>query len=128
METLITKGIKISVDSNYRPKYSNPLESKYVYSYSIVIENLSSNTVQLLRRHWYVMDGIGFIREVEGEGVIGKQPIINPGSSHQYESWSQLNTDMGKMYGTYLMFDYESDIYFKAVIPQFYLFYPFKVN
>ncbi len=128
METLITKGIKVSVETQYQSAYSRPLEMKYVFSYHIKIENLSNDTVQLLRRHWYIFDSNGVIREVEGEGVIGKQPILQPGESHEYASWSPLMTEMGKMYGSYLFVRESDEEQFRVQIPEFFLLAPFKLN
>lgn len=128
METLTTKGIKISVETFYHEQHSRPTEQKFVFVYRITIENKSNSTVQLLHRHWYIFDSNGAIREVEGEGVIGKKPILNPGQSHQYVSWSPLQSDMGKMYGYYLMMDRDKKTNFKVLVPEFKLIAPFKEN
>ena len=128
METLITNGIKISVETFYQKSYSRPLENKYIFAYRIYIENLSSKTVRLMRRHWYIKDSSGTIREVEGEGVIGKQPTLSPGESHQYVSWSPLVSDIGKMYGTFLMLNKDTGSQFRVSIPEFKLIAPFKLN
>ena len=128
METLTTKGIKISVETFYHEKHSRPTDHKFVFLYRITIENKSNTTVKLLRRHWYIFDSNGNIREVEGEGVIGKQPILRPGESHQYVSWSPLQSGMGKMYGYYLMNDQMKDKNFKVLVPEFKLVAPFKLN
>ncbi len=128
METLITNGVKVSVETSYQPSYSRPLEMKYIFSYHITIENVSAHTVQLLRREWLIFDSNGVIRTVEGEGVIGKQPILAPGESHQYASWSPLATEMGKMTGAYI---FRRDIdgkEFRVNIPEFRLIAPFKMN
>jgi ApaG protein len=128
MEALITRGIKVSVETSYQPAYSRPLEMKYIFSYHILIENLSTETVQLLRRHWYILDSTGVVREVEGEGVIGKQPILQPGESHEYASWSPLMTELGKMSGTYLFVRPADGEQFEVEIPEFQLIAPFKLN
>ncbi len=128
METLTTKGIKISVETYYHEKHSRPVEEKFVFVYQITIENKSNTTVQLLHRHWYIFDSNGVVREVEGEGVIGKQPILKPGESHQYVSWSPLQSEMGKMYGYYLMHDQVKNKNFKVPVPEFKLIAPFKMN
>lgn len=128
MHTLTTQGIKVSVEATYQPAYSRPLEMKYIFSYHIVIENLSNETVQLLRRHWHIFDSNGIIREVEGEGVIGKQPVLAPGEVHQYASWSPLMTELGKMSGTYLFVRQSDNEQFKVKIPEFQLLAPFKLN
>ena len=128
MNTLITNGIKVSVETFYQNRYSNPVESKYVFAYRITIENLSSKTVQLLRRHWYIIESNGESQEVEGEGVIGKQPTLQPGDAHQYVSWSQISTAIGKMYGTYLMINASDQNHFYVSIPEFQLIAPAKLN
>lgn len=128
METLITNGIRVSVETQYQPTYSRPLEMKYIFSYHITIENLSSETVQLLRREWEIFDSNGIIRKVEGEGVIGKQPVLAPGESHQYASWSPLMTEMGKMSGAYIFRRDIDNHEFRVNIPDFRLIAPFKLN
>jgi len=128
MQTLITKDIKISVENFYRPEHSTPSQFKFVFSYEINIQNMGDRTVQLLRRHWYIMDALGMLQEVEGPGIIGKQPILKPGNIHQYESWCELHTDMGKMYGYYLMEDLETGENFKVLIPEFQMVGAFKKN
>ena len=128
LETTVTNGIKVSVETFYQEEYSRPIENKYIFAYRIYIQNLSENTVQLMRRHWYIIDSNGMIREVEGEGVIGHQPILAAGDSHQYVSWSHLFTEMGKMYGYYLFVRQIDGEMFKATIPEFQLVVPFKLN
>ncbi len=128
MDKLTTNGIRITVETFYQQNYSRPMENKYIFAYRINIENRSSKTVQLLRRHWYIKDSSGMVREVEGEGVIGKQPILSPGESHQYVSWSPLVSDIGKMYGTFLMLNKDNGSQFRVSIPEFKLIAPFKLN
>ena len=128
METLITKGIKISVVSKYQASQSRPVHNQYVFAYQITIENQSNHTVQLLRRHWYIFDASGMRREVEGDGVIGKQPILHPGESHQYTSWCPLFSGMGKMHGTYLMESQLDQSRFEVLVPEFQMIAPPKLN
>ncbi len=128
METLTTHGITISVDKTYQETYSNPLKNQFVFTYNIHIENNSDHTVQLLRRHWYIHDSNGIKREVEGEGVIGEQPILHPGDSHQYSSWSPLLSEIGKMFGTFLMERKKDKRRFKVNIPEFQLVATSKLN
>ena len=99
----VTEGVSITVETFYQPAQSNPVGSEYLFAYRITIENLSSMPVKLLRRHWHIMDSNGSVREVEGEGVVGQQPIIEPGQSYQYVSAANLRSEIGKMYGTYQM-------------------------
>ncbi|MBA3649649.1 MAG: Co2+/Mg2+ efflux protein ApaG [Chitinophagales bacterium] len=128
MITKITEGIKISVETFYQDEYSQPLNNEFMFAYRITIENGSDHTIKLLRRHWYIFDSHGVTREVEGEGVVGLQPVIEPGKSHQYISGSHLKTEIGKMYGTYLMEKVIDGKKFKVNIPDFQLIAPFKLN
>jgi ApaG protein len=128
LEITVTHGIKVSVETFYQEEYSRPLENKFIFAYRITIENMSPYTVQLMRRHWYIVDCNGMTREVEGEGVIGKQPILEPGESHQYVSWSHLFTEIGKMYGYYTFQRISDGSLFKATIPDFNLVTPTKMN
>ncbi len=99
----ITENIKVSVRPLYLETESNVLSRKFVFAYFITIENLSSDTVQLLRRHWIITHHTGKVEEVEGEGVIGKQPVIAPGQKHEYNSFCILESLEGFMEGTYTM-------------------------
>ena len=101
MVTQITEGVKISVDSVYQTEYSNPESDHYMFAYRISIENLGNDSVQLLRRHWYIFDSNGSKREIEGEGVVGLQPVILPGQTHEYVSGCNLKSEMGFMEGKY---------------------------
>jgi ApaG protein len=128
METLITNGIKISVDPHFEPQHSNPLHGKFLFSYHITIENLSEYAVQLMARHWHIFDSIGIKREVIGDGVIGQQPILEPRQVHEYSSWCPLTTGLGKMYGHYTMQRLDNDHTFEVVIPSFDLIAPIQLN
>lgn len=128
MEVLITQGIKISVTPKYEPQHSNPLDHKYLFSYHIVIENLSEYTVQLLKRHWLIRNAHGELKEVQGDGVIGKQPILHPGQIHEYSSWCPLTTAIGRMKGSYLMKRLSDEGTFNVQIPAFELVAAFKYN
>ena len=128
METIVTNGIKVCVETSYQEEYSRPMEKKFVFAYRITIENVSEYTVQLTHRHWTIVDSNGTTKKVDGEGVIGQQPILAPGEKHQYVSWSHLFTEFGKMHGHYI-FNRQSDGYqFKATIPEFHLMTPYKMN
>ncbi|MBK8655032.1 MAG: Co2+/Mg2+ efflux protein ApaG [Haliscomenobacter sp.] len=128
METLTTNDIRVSVETAYQAHYSNPLENKFIFAYRITIENLGRQTVQLLRRRWIITESTGEAREVEGEGVIGRQPVLQPGESHQYVSWSHISTGLGKMAGAYQMIHSDSQEAFTAEIPEFQLVAPFLLN
>ena len=124
----ISEGIKISVETFYQPDYSNPANNEFMFAYRINIENTNPFPVKLLRRHWYIHDGGAGVREVEGEGVVGVQPLINPGESYQYISGCNLRTELGKMFGIYQMENIHNGILFNAEIPVFEMIVPFKLN
>ena len=99
-----------------------------MFAYRITLQNNNAFPVKLLRRHWYIFDSNGTQREVEGEGVVGVQPQINPGEQYQYVSGCNLRTEMGKMYGTYVMENIASKKQFNVKIPVFDMIVPFKMN
>jgi ApaG protein len=119
METQTTNGIKISVETFYQPKYSKPVEMQYIFAYRIRIENLTDQPVQLLRRYWRVVESTGQVREIEGEGVIGQQPLLAPGERHEYVSWVHLATGIGTMEGSYLMQHHPHGEHFRVRVPRF---------
>ena len=116
--TATTEDAKISVRPVYLDGQSDPLERKFVFTYYVRIENKGTGPLQLLRRHWFINHAGGRVEEVEGEGVVGKQPIIPPGKAHEYNSFCILETFEGSMEGTYL-FRRENGEYFRATIPRF---------
>jgi ApaG protein len=128
MTTHITEGVKISVETIFQPEYSNPANEHYMFAYKINIENLTDYSVQLMRRHWFIFDSNGTRREVEGEGVVGQQPVIDPGQSHEYVSGCNLKTDMGKMEGSYEMRRLVDDEEFEVIVPNFNMIAPYKLN
>ncbi|EFK60024.1 MULTISPECIES: Co2+/Mg2+ efflux protein ApaG [Sphingobacterium] len=128
MVSLITEGVKISVESIYQPEYSNPEKEHFMFAYRISIENVGDYTVQLLRRHWQIFDAIGEHREVEGDGVVGEQPVIQPGESHQYVSGCNLKSEMGYMEGTYQMSRQLDGEIFYVEIPRFNLIANHRLN
>lgn len=128
MVTEITEGIKVSVVTEYQPEYSSPGQNHFVFTYHISIENNSNHTIKLLRRHWHIFDTGYPMREVEGEGVVGRQPVLEPGQSHQYVSGCNLKSGIGKMLGTYLMEKVVDGQHFRVVIPEFIMSAPFRSN
>lgn len=128
METLITEGIQVSVTTEFQLQHSNPAQRKFVHSYEVTIENKSQYTVQLMRRHWIIKDGFSNVREVKGDGVIGEQPVLQPGQKHTYSSWSPLPTDVGSMKGTYLMVRLSDQHQFEVRVPEFSLVADYKLN
>lgn len=124
----VTHDVNIVVETFYQAAQSRPLLSEYLFAYRITIENLGAVPVKLLRRHWHIIDSNGDVREVEGEGVVGQQPTIEPGESYQYISSCNLSSDVGKMYGTYTMEDLFTKKTIVVTIPEFQLIAPFKNN
>lgn len=128
MTSAITEGVKVTVKTQYQPEYSQPFKAHFVFTYLITIENRSDHSVQLLRRHWFIYDTDGTVREVEGEGVIGQQPVLEPGQVHQYTSGCNLRTSIGKMTGTYLMERLMDGKRFEVAIPEFVMITPYRLN
>jgi ApaG protein len=128
MVTEVTKGIKVSVESEYQKEYSSPRQYHFVFTYKVTIENQSDNSIQLRRRHWFIKDAGYTDREIEGIGVIGVQPVIEPGQFHSYVSGCNLKSGIGKMYGTYDMVKIIDGSTFQATIPEFIMILPEKLN
>lgn len=128
MASKVTEGVAITVETFYQPDYSNPVSGEYMFAYRITIQNNNSFPIRLLRRHWYIFDSNGTNREVEGEGVVGVQPQINPSEQYQYVSGCNLRTEMGKMYGSYAMENLSNKQLFEVKIPVFEMIVPFKLN
>jgi len=120
MYTATTEDITITVRPIYLDGQSDPIAKKFVFGYFIRIENHRNESVQLLRRHWFIRDSIGNEKEVEGEGVVGRQPVIKAGEAHEYSSYCVLETFEGSMEGTYQMQRPEGEL-FSVTIPKFIL-------
>ena len=127
MNTQITHDIRVSVNIFYQDQYSQPQNDKFFFAYKVRIENNSAETVQLLSRRWQIFDSNNISRKVEGEGVVGEQPVLNPGDAHEYVSWCNLETEMGKMEGSYLM-QKEDNRRFRVRIPEFHLIAAYRMN
>ena len=128
MITKSTAGINVSVEIQYNAQHSHPIASHYFFAYSITIKNASDYTVQLKKRHWFIFDSNGIKSEVEGNGVVGEQPILIPGQSYQYVSGCNLLSDMGKMGGVYIMEREIDGEVFHVTIPEFMMVVPYKFN
>ncbi|MGO1596559.1 MAG: Co2+/Mg2+ efflux protein ApaG [Sphingobacterium sp.] len=128
MTTQITSGIKISVISRFQSEYSNPDSEHFMFAYRITIENLSEYTIQLVRRHWNIYDSIGVNKQVDGDGVVGEQPVLAPGDIHQYMSGCNLKSDIGFMEGYYEMIREFDNSIFHVHIPRFHLIADYRLN
>ncbi|MFN3852812.1 MAG: Co2+/Mg2+ efflux protein ApaG [Phreatobacter sp.] len=118
MYRAITRGIQITVQPQFLPERSDPDSNQFFWAYRIEIVNLSPDTVQLRTRYWRITDGRGQVQEVRGPGVVGEQPIIEPGGAFAYTSGCPLTTPSGIMAGHYVMVT-ERDTVFEAEIPAF---------
>jgi ApaG protein len=113
-----TDGVTVRVRPTYLPQESDPDSRRWVWAYSIEIENNRPDPVQLVARHWTITDAMGRTEEVRGPGVVGEQPVIEPGDSYTYASGCPLSTPSGSMVGDYSMADGEG-LMFVVAIPAF---------
>ncbi|MDE2446586.1 MAG: Co2+/Mg2+ efflux protein ApaG [Alphaproteobacteria bacterium] len=113
-----TRHISVHVEPRYLEHQSNPDDGKYVWSYTITLRNLGQETIKLLTRHWIITDGLGRMQEVRGDGVVGEQPVLPPGTAFQYTSGCPLATPSGVMQGSYGMIT-DQDEPFDVAIPAF---------
>ena len=113
-----TARVSVHVQSQYVASQSSPDDDRYVFAYTITIRNLGRSSVQLLGRYWLITNGNGRETEVQGEGVVGEQPLIAPGNEFQYTSGAVIETPMGTMQGHYVMVDEQGDT-FHVEIPVF---------
>lgn len=118
-----TEGFLVRVRPTYLPDQSEPDEHRYVWAYSVEIENRSNETAQLVSRHWIITDAAGRVEEVKGPGVVGEQPTLKPGESYAYASGCPLSTRSGLMVGSYEMVSDAGDR-FEIAIPAFSLDLP----
>lgn len=127
MENEVNYDIQVTVTTHYIKEESNPEASRFIFSYTILIENTGDISAKLLSRHWIITDADNRIQEVKGKGVIGEQPYIKPGQSFQYSSGTMLETPVGSMQGSYQMVA-DDDHHFDAIIEPFSLALPKILN
>jgi ApaG protein len=120
----ITDGIRVTVRPIFAPDHSDPDEPRFVFIYHIRIENLGTVTAQLRWRHWFIHDEIGGDSEVEGEGVVGRMPLLAPGELHEYQSFCVLRAPTGHMHGYYLFRRSDDGTELRVAIPRFDLIAP----
>ena len=116
-------NLNVGVKTEFLAEQSDPSRNRYVFAYKITITNSGIQSAQLMSRKWIITDGDGKIQEVTGTGIVGQQPIIEPGQQHQYTSGTVLETKVGSMSGFYSMVAADGHE-FSAVIPSFTLSYP----
>jgi ApaG protein len=120
-----TGGIRVAVKPSYLDDQSDPSENRYIWSYAVTIENLGSETVQLISRYWHITDARGHVQEVRGPGVVGEQPVLEPGQAFEYSSGCPLPTPSGAMVGRYQLRSASGEN-FEAHIPMFLLESPYE--
>ena len=128
MVTQITRGIKVSIKTSFEGTYYKESKLHNAFEYIVKIENQSKELVQLNSRHWNILDSLNDDETVDGEGVIGKKPVLKPGEVHTYSSGCLLASPYGAMYGFYRMINLNSTKKFNVVIPSFKLSAPFALN
>ena len=122
-----TRKINITVNPYFLDDQSEPEEQHFVWAYQVTIDNQGNEKVQLKNRYWKIIDSNGSEQEVKGEGVVGEQPVLNPGEKFEYTSGTPLSTPSGFMGGYYEM-ETKTGKKFEAIIPQFSLDSPFIKN
>jgi len=115
--------ISVSASVKYLPEQSDEKSGRYVFAYTISIRNTGNATAQLIARHWVITDAQGLVQEVRGLGVVGAQPVLRPGESHEYTSGAAIATPVGTMRGSYQMVA-DDGTRFEAPIPEFTLSVP----
>jgi ApaG protein len=124
----VTKGIKISVETNFEGTFYKNYKVNFAFGYKVTIENQSKDSVQLNTRHWEILDALNNVEFVDGEGVIGKKPVLKHGESHTYTSGCLLTSPFGAMKGHYDMINLNNSTKFKVAIPSFKLSAQFALN
>lgn len=127
MSTALTDGIRVDVESRYLPDRSEPGSHRWLFGYTITVSNVGDAPAQLRSRHWIIADADGNLEDVEGDGVVGQQPRLEPGEGFRYSSFCVLKTPHGSMGGTYRMVR-DDGTAFDAVIARFPLLIPQQVN
>ena len=123
MQTDVSAGIQIDVETLYVESESDPQKNRFVFAYTITIRNVGETPARLMTRHWVIRDANGKVQEVQGDGVVGEQPHLKPGEGFQYTSGTMLETSMGTMGGSYQMVTDDGSV-FKAPIEDFLLSAP----
>ncbi|WP_092494687.1 Co2+/Mg2+ efflux protein ApaG [Faunimonas pinastri] len=123
MYSATTHGIRVTVEPQYMEDESDPVEARFFWAYTVEIENGSTGPVQIIARDWTITDQTGAVESVKGLGVVGEQPVIEPGSSFSYTSGCPLKTPSGFMVGTYQAVGSEGEV-FTIEIPAFSLDLP----
>jgi len=124
----VTRGIRVQVESRHVPEQSDPAGGRWVFAYRVRIANEGGTVVQLVSRRWVITDADGDQQVVEGPGVVGQQPVLGPGESHEYVSFCPLGTPFGTMEGSYRMVPQDGADPFDAQVAPFALNEPFAIH
>lgn len=127
MSNAVSDGIRVTVKAKFWPERSSPDNSQWAFTYSVTVVNEGTRGATLRARHWVITDATGRIEEVRGEGVVGKQPRLEPGERFEYQSWAMLRTSFGTMRGEYVM-ERPDGSKFEAKIAEFALTQPNALN
>jgi len=128
METAITEGVQITVETKFRSDLSHVIDNQFFFNYTITMENRNNFTVQLLSRDWYIFDSLNEPNFVSGNGVIGEQPILKPGQQFTYMSGCELFSEIGFMKGFYTFKNLSDNNLFQVYVPVFKLIHPPRLN
>lgn len=114
---IVTRGIRVRVDPQFDAHRSSPATGRWFFIYTVTIFNEGTETIQLLTRHWIITDGTGRVEEVRGPGVVGEQPVLEPGESFRYSSGCPLTTDIGTMEGSFQMITEDGETFDARIAP-----------
>lgn len=128
MYTAITSEIEIQVATHFAAEHSVPFSKEHYFAYHIRITNHSAAAIQVMAREWYIRDGVTHTRLVKGEGLVGKQPHIAPGHTHEYVSFCNLQSEFGLMSGKFFAIRKSDGASIELQVPQFTLMVPYLLN
>ena len=124
----VTRGIKISVKTNFEGTYFQNYRLHFAFHYQITIENQCKDAIQIVARKWEIFDALNQMEVIAGEGIVGKKPVIQPGHTHTYQSGSLLTSPIGAMRGFFEVVNFTTTRRFQVVIPTFQLNTPYIMN
>lgn len=127
MAELVTRDVRVRVESEFVPERSNVQVSEFVFTYKVSIANIGAETIQVLGRRWVITDAFGEFEEILGEGVVGEQPVLRPGEEFRYSSFCPIKTSFGTMKGEFEVVTDEAEA-FLVEIPEFVLAHPHSVH
>ncbi len=127
MSNVVTEGLRVTVKATFWPERSAPESGRWAFTYAVTLVNEGTRVATLRARHWVITDGTGHVEEVRGEGVVGKQPRLEPGERFEYQSWAMLRAPFGTMRGEYVM-ERADGSKFEARIGEFSLTQPNALN